>query len=179
MKQNEVLSHQRESRTPTLHQPSHMLGHTIQKYTLHCWSSTAVCKRLNPETHRPTVGRLKRLGKLGGVRDQICSVCSAALEAFGTAWTASAPIQHVKSEEVSEDSLIGGVLVNQCGVWEGEILCALCFSMHSLPSCPVFMFWSTGRRLVPPAVREAYCISHKHRTYTLLWSWQPCVECNT
>ena len=43
-------------------------------------------------------------------------MCSAVLEAFGTAWTASAPIQHVKSDEVgclpSEplDFLIGCVL---------------------------------------------------------------------
>ena len=38
----------------------------------------------------------------------------------------SAPIQHAKSEKVSRqmsellDSLIGGVLVNQRGVWEGR-----------------------------------------------------------
>ena len=30
----------------------------------------------------------------------MCSVCSAALEAFGAARTLSAPIQHAKSEEV-------------------------------------------------------------------------------
>ena len=81
-------------------------------------------------------------------------MCSAALEAFGATWTSSAPIQHAKSEEdgcqLSEplDSLIGGVLANQRGVWEGGILCALCFSKHSVPSFPVFMFWSTGTRLV-------------------------------
>ena len=61
----------------------------------------------------PTVGRLK--WRLGRVREQICSVCSAALEAFGATWTLSALIQHVKSEKVgcwpSEplDSLIGCV----------------------------------------------------------------------
>ena len=48
----------------------------------------------------------------------MCSVCSAALEAFRAAWTLSIPIEHAKSEEVgcrpSEplNSLIGGVLVN-------------------------------------------------------------------
>ena len=45
--------------------------------------------------------------------------------------------------------LIGGVLVNQRSVWkEQNTVCAL-FSMHSVPSFPVFMFWSTGMR---PAV---------------------------
>ena len=60
-------------------------------------------------------------------------MCSAAFEAFVTMPTASAPIQHGKSKKVgcwlSEplDSLIscmtiliGGVLANQRGVWEGR-----------------------------------------------------------
>ena len=48
--------------------------------------------------------------------EQICSLCSAALEAFRAARTLSAPIQHAKSEKVgcwpSEplDNLIGCVL---------------------------------------------------------------------
>ena len=54
----------------------------------------------------------------------------------------------------------------------GVEYCALCFSMHSAPSFPVFMFWSTGTRLAPPAVKEACCISRKCRTYTLQWIWQ-------
>ena len=81
-------------------------------------------------------------------------MCSAALEAFGAARTLSAPIQHAKSEEVgcrtSEplDSLIGGVLANQRGVWEGRnAVCALFFFTHSVLSFLVFMFWSTGTRL--------------------------------
>ena len=70
----------------------------------------------------PTTGCLKRLERLGRGREQICSVCSAVLEAFGAARMPSAPNQHAKSEEVccqmSEplDSLIGGVLANQRGV---------------------------------------------------------------
>lgn len=40
-----------------------------------------------------TVGHLKLLGRLERIREQICSVCSAALEAFGAAHTWSAPIQ--------------------------------------------------------------------------------------
>ena len=50
-------------------------------------------------------------------------MCSAALKAFGTV---SVMIQHANSEEVgcwlSEplDTLIGGVLANQGGVWEGQ-----------------------------------------------------------
>ena len=31
-------------------------------------------------------------------------------------------------------------------------LCALCFSMHSVPSFLVFMFWSTGTRLAVTSV---------------------------
>ena len=55
--------------------------------------------------------------------------------------------------------LIGSVLVNKCGVWEGwNTVCSL-FSMHSVPSFPV---------VAPPT----YCISCKCRAYPLLWSWQ-------
>lgn len=58
-----------------------------------------------PLTHRqehtcPTVGRLKCLGRLGRGREQICSVCSAVLEAYGAARTLSSPIQHADSEKV-------------------------------------------------------------------------------
>ena len=56
--------------------------------------------------------------------------------------------------------LIGSVLVNQRGVWEGGILCALCFSMHSIPSSPVFMFWSTC------SVINCYC---KWRLLDVVW----------
>ena len=52
------------------------------------------------EHNGPTVGRLKRLGRLGLVREQICLVCTAVLEAFGTAWTVSGPIQLAKSESI-------------------------------------------------------------------------------
>ena len=116
-----------------------------------------------------TVGGLKSLGRLGRGREQICSVCSAALEAFGAARTLSAPIQHAKSEKVgcwpSEplDSLIGGVLANQLGVWEGRnTMCALFFyALRSIISC---------FNVVPPA----YCISCKRVGSTL----KRCVECN-
>ena len=53
-------------------------------------------------------------------------MCLAALEASGTVWTASAPIQLAKSETVgclpSEplDTLIGGLLANQHSVWKGR-----------------------------------------------------------
>ena len=71
-------------------------------------------------------GRLKCLGRLVRGWEQICSVCSAASEAFGAVRTLSDPIQHAKSEEVGcwplepLNSLIGGVIANQCGVWEGR-----------------------------------------------------------
>ena len=91
-------------------------------------------KTLRQEHIGPTVGRLKRLESLGRGREQICLVCSAALEAFGAAQTLSAPTEHAKSEEegcqTSEPlgSLIGGVLANQRGVWEGRnTVCALVF----------------------------------------------------
>ena len=35
--------------------------------------------------------------RLGRGREQICLVCSAALEAFGASRTLSAPIKHAKS----------------------------------------------------------------------------------
>ena len=62
----------------------------------------------------------------------------------------SGPIQHAKSEEVgcrlSEplDTLIGGVLANQCGVWEGQnTVCALVFyALRSVISCfHVLEYW--------------------------------------
>ena len=105
---------------------------------------------LRQEHTGPTVGRLKHLGRLGQGREQICSVCSAALEAFGAARMLSAPIKHVKSEEVgcrpSEplDSLIGGVLANQRGVWEGRnTVCALffCALCSIIPCFHVLEYW--------------------------------------
>ena len=71
-------------------------------------------------------------------------------EAFGETRTRSAPIQHTKSNEVgcqtSEplDSLIGSVLANQRGVWEGQnTVCALVFyALHSVISCfHVLEYW--------------------------------------
>ena len=57
--------------------------------------------------------------------------------------------------------LIGGVLANQRDVWEGRnTVCALFFyACRSVISC---------FHVAP----HTYCISHKRRTYTLLWSWQ-------
>ena len=57
--------------------------------------------------------------------------------------------------------LNGGVLANQRGVLEGQnSVCALFFyALCSVISC---------FHVAPPA----YCISRKHRTYMLLWSWQ-------
>ena len=41
---------------------------------------------LRQEHTGTSVGRLKHLGRLRQVREQICLVCSAALEAFGATW---------------------------------------------------------------------------------------------
>ena len=58
--------------------------------------------------------------------------------------------EHVKSEEMGRrmteplDSLIGGVLANQCGVWEGRnTVCALVFyAVRSVISCfHVLEYW--------------------------------------
>ena len=77
-------------------------------------------------------------------------MCSAALEAFGATRTFSAPIQHAKSEKVgcqlSEplDTLIGGVLANQHGAWEGQnTVCALVFyALRPIISCfHVLEYW--------------------------------------
>ena len=52
-----------------------------------------------------------------------------------------------------------------------SILCVLFFPTHSVPhfvlSFPVFLFWITSLRLAPPAVKEAYCILRRRRTYML------------
>ena len=62
-----------------------------------CVSSPCV---LRPPHMGPTVGRLKRLERLGRGRQQICLVCSGASEAFGAARTLSDPTEHGRSEEV-------------------------------------------------------------------------------
>ena len=112
--------------------------------------STSIIFVLRQKHTGPTVGHWKRLGRLGRGREQICLVCSAALEAFGAGRTLSALIQHVKSEEVgcqtSEplDSLIGGVLANQRGVWEGRnTVCALFFYALCavIPCFHVLEYW--------------------------------------
>ena len=125
--------------------------HTRYKQKLGLLQSTkisaigAITVTLRQEQTGPTVGCLKRLERLGRSWEQICSVCSAALEAFGAASSLLAPIQHVKSEEVgcrtSEplNSLTGGVLANQL----------------------VFMFWSTGMRLaVIVSIQDEFICVH-------------------
>ena len=76
-------------------------------------------------------------------------MCSAPSEVFGAAQT-SAPTKRAKSEDegrrTSEplDSLIGGVLVNQRGVWEGlNTVCALVFyTRHSvIPRFHALQYW--------------------------------------
>ena len=88
----------------------------------------------------PTVARLNCLESLGQGREQICLVCSAASEAFRAVQTLTTATKHVKSEEEGRQtseplgSLIGGVLANQRGVWEGRnTVCALVFyALHSV-----------------------------------------------
>ena len=133
-----------------------------------------ISQDLRQEDTGPTVGCLKCLGRLGQGWEQICSVCSAVLEAFVAARTLSAPIQHAKYEKPSEplDSLVGCVPAvwpfwlavcpaNQCGVWEGRntVWALFFYALCSVIGC---------FHIAPPA----YCISRKHRPYTLLWSWQ-------
>ena len=102
---------------------------------------------LKAGTHRPNRWTSE---VFGGGWEQICLVCSAVLEAFGAVRTLSDPIKHAKSEEVGcrpsqpLDTLIGGVLVNQRGVWEGRnTMCALVFyALHSVISCfHVLEYW--------------------------------------
>ena len=57
----------------------------------------------------PTVGHLKRLGRLRRVWEQFFSVCSAVMEAFETARTVPGPIQHAKCESV------GGLRIGAIG----------------------------------------------------------------
>ena len=101
---------------------------------------------LRQEHTGPTVGCLKRLERLGQGRQLICLVCSAGSEAFGAVPTSSDLIQHAKSEEVgcqpSEplDTLIGGVLANQCGVWEGRNTVSTLVFYNSVPSFLVSCF---------------------------------------
>ena len=54
--------------------------------------------------------------------------------------------------------MIGDVLANQHSVQEERILCALCFSMHSVTSFPVFMFCSTGTRIVMSIQDKLICV---------------------
>ena len=57
--------------------------------------------------------------------------------------------------------LTGGVLANQHGMWEGWNTVCIFFSMHYVPSLPVFMFWSnvTGMGLAAMSVQdELICV---------------------
>ena len=72
---------------------------SLQGMHLHC--SRVQWRRTLRQNHTgPTVGRLKCLGRLRQGWEQISSVCSAVLEAFGATRMLSAPIQHAKSEEI-------------------------------------------------------------------------------
>ena len=73
--------------------------------------------------------------------------------------------------------LIGGVPANQRGLWEGRnSMCSTKLNgVHFVfiyDPFPVFMFWITGTRLVPPNVKETYSILRKCRTHMLLCNWQ-------
>ena len=94
----------------------------------------------------PTVGRLKHLESLRRGWEQICLVYSATLEAFRATRTLSAPTEADKGRRTSEPlhSLIGGVLANQHGVWEGgNTVCALVFyALHSvIPRFHALLSW--------------------------------------
>ena len=54
---------------------------------------------LKPETHRANCWPSEALGETQTTLGTNL-LCSAALEAFGTAWTVSAPIQNAMSEKV-------------------------------------------------------------------------------
>ena len=132
---------------------------------------------LRQEQTAPTIGHLKHLGRLGQGQEQICSVCSAALEAFedppdvvcsdSTCKVWGGWLSAVWAIGFSDwlcascmTILIGGVLANQRGVWEERsTVCALDFyAHHSVISC---------FHVAPPA----YCILRKLRTYTLAARW--------
>ena len=109
---------------------------------------------LRQEYTGPTVGRLKRLKWLGRGWEQIsvfscvrsfqsqvdivcsdstCKVCGGwllAIWAIGFSDWLCVSCMTI---------LIGSVLANQRGVWEGWNTVRLCFSMHSVPSVSVFM----------------------------------------
>ena len=116
-------------------------------FSFYCLSVYSV-RALRQEHTGTTVGRLKRLASLRRGREQICSVCSAVLEAFGTARTLSALIQHVKSEvgcRTSEpsDSPIVGVPANQRGVGGAEYCVHFSFqiTLSVIPCFHVLQSW--------------------------------------
>ena len=71
-------------------------------------------------------------------------MCSATSEAFGAAWTLSAPTEHAKSEE--EGRRTSEPL--------DSLLCVHWFSTHSVPSFPAVILCSTGMRLVVMSVQD-------------------------
>ena len=117
-------------------------------------------------------GHLKHLGRLGRVQDQIRSVCSAALEAFGTAWTASAPIQLAKSENVGYSDWWCACESARC-VGGAEfcvhsfMVCALFFyALRSFISCfPVLHHWheTSATQSRTSTERTRYCVIGSRR----------------
>ena len=111
---------------------------------MHAHTHTNTQPTLKAGTHRPNHWTSEALGETRTRSATNIFVCSAVSEAFGAARTVSDPIQHAKSEEVGcqpsepSDTLIGGLLANQHGVWEGQnTVCALVFYVlqHLLFSC--------------------------------------------
>ena len=108
-------------------------------------ATALVFNDLKAGTHRPNCWTSEAFGetrtRLG---TNIFDVFSCA-GSFQSRWTSSAPIHHVTSEEEgcrpSEplDSLIGGVLENQRGVWEGQNTVRALF-FYALCSFPVPVF---------------------------------------
>ena len=111
-----------------------------------------------PETHRANIGHLKRLEGLGQIREQICSVCSAALEAFGTCEVLECWLLAIWAIRYSDwlcascmTILIGGVPANQHHCGRGRILCAplntmacalFFYALRSITSCfHVLDYW--------------------------------------
>ena len=94
-------------------------------------------------------------------------MCSATLEAFGAVRSLSALTEHAKSEEegrrTSEplDSLIGGVLANQCDVWEGRnTVCTLVFyALRSvIPRCHALQYWHETSCYVHSGQMNCVCL---------------------
>ena len=126
----------------------------------------------------PTTGHLKRLGRLGNKSVRCVQLRWKLLWSHGQQLLAVRAIGYSDWLCASESAwCVWGAeyCVSRRTLWH-----VLCFSMHSVPSFPVLVFWITCTRPAPRDVKEDYCISRNRKStrYCVVGSGGRMSQCN-